>query len=143
MGSYTIKDLEKLSGIHAHTIRIWEKRYNLIMPERTSANIRSYCDDELKKLLNISILNRNGIKISKIATLSDIEINEQISILTEEATDYKSQIENLTIAMIDLDEIRFEKVLSQSILNPSITTLSDHILNPFLSSPGSNDCAHA
>ena len=67
MASYSIKDLEKLSGIKAHTIRIWEKRYGLIAPQRTSTNIRTYCDTELKKLLNVSLLNRHGFKISKIA----------------------------------------------------------------------------
>ena len=70
MGAYTIRELENLSGIKAHTIRIWEKRYGLIAPQRTSTNIRTYRDTELKKLLNISILNRNGLKISKIARLS-------------------------------------------------------------------------
>ncbi|HJZ40361.1 MAG TPA: MerR family transcriptional regulator, partial [Bacteroidales bacterium] len=74
MAAYTIRELENLSGIKAHTIRIWEKRYGLIAPERTSTNIRTYCDTELKKLLNVSILNRNGIKISRIAQLSHEEI---------------------------------------------------------------------
>jgi DNA-binding transcriptional MerR regulator len=67
MAAYSIRDLERLSGIKAHTIRIWEKRYGLIEPRRTMTNIRTYCDTELKKILNVSILNRNGLKISKIA----------------------------------------------------------------------------
>ena len=71
MATYTIKDLERLSGIKAHTIRIWEKRYNIIAPQRTATNIRNYCDSELKKLLNISLLNRKGLKISKLAQLSN------------------------------------------------------------------------
>ena len=78
MGQYSIRDLERLTGIKAHTIRIWEKRYGLIEPERTNTNIRAYCDAELKKLLNISILNRNGFKISKIASLSPEEITLRI-----------------------------------------------------------------
>ena len=65
MGKYSIKDLEELSGIKAHTIRIWEKRYNLIEPERTLTNIRYYSDEDLKKLLNVSMLNRHGLKISR------------------------------------------------------------------------------
>ncbi len=77
MGVYTIRELENLSGIKAHTIRIWEKRFGLIAPQRTSTNISTYCDSELKKILNISILNRHGLKISKIAQLSQDEIVTQ------------------------------------------------------------------
>ena len=69
MIKYSIKDLEKLTGIKAHTIRIWEKRYQLISPERTSTNIRYYSDTDLKKLLNVSTLNRNGLKISNIVSM--------------------------------------------------------------------------
>ncbi|MCG8579265.1 MAG: MerR family transcriptional regulator, partial [Bacteroidales bacterium] len=65
MAFYSIKDLEKISGIKAHTIRIWERRYNLIEPQRTTTNIRFYNDDDLKRILNVSILNQNGYKISK------------------------------------------------------------------------------
>ena len=54
MQTYSIADLEKLSGIKSHTIRIWEKRYNIVSPERTDTNIRAYNDDQLKKILNIS-----------------------------------------------------------------------------------------
>ena len=69
MQTYSIADLEKLSGIKSHTIRIWEKRYNILSPERTDTKIRTYSDDELTHLLTVSMLNRNGIKISKIAKL--------------------------------------------------------------------------
>ena len=70
MQTYSIADLEKLSGIKSHTIRIWEKRYNIVSPERTDTNIRAYNDDQLKKILNISFLINNGLKISKIASLT-------------------------------------------------------------------------
>jgi len=69
MIKYSIKDLEKLTGIKAHTIRIWEKRYNIVCPLRTDTNIRFYTDGDLKRLLNVSILNRNGFKISNIVRL--------------------------------------------------------------------------
>lgn len=75
---YSIKDLEYFTGIKAHTIRIWEKRYNILSPERTDSNIRMYSEDELKKLLNVSYLNRNGYKISKIARLSEDELNSTV-----------------------------------------------------------------
>ena len=76
MYNYSIADLEKLSGIKSHTIRIWEKRYSLVVPNRTDTNIRSYNDDQLKKILNVSLLIKNGHKISKVASLSPDQISE-------------------------------------------------------------------
>jgi DNA-binding transcriptional MerR regulator len=132
MANYTIKDLERLSGIKAHTIRIWEKRYGLVEPERTMTNIRTYCDADLRKLLNISVLNRNGYKISRIAKLSHEEITDNINKLTENPTDTESQIENLAIAMIDLDEAKFEKILSRVIMQFGFEDTVIRVLNPFL-----------
>ncbi|MBN2522375.1 MAG: MerR family transcriptional regulator [Bacteroidales bacterium] len=132
MANYSIRDLERLTGIKAHTIRIWEKRYGLIDPERTSTNIRAYCDSDLKKLLNISILNKNGFKISKIARLSPFEIVDIINRLSEHSTDSESLIENLTLAMIDLDEYKFEKTLSKAIIQLGFENTVIRILNPFL-----------
>lgn len=131
MGAYSIRELENLSGIKAHTIRIWEKRYGLIAPQRTSTNIRSYCDTELKKLLNVSILNRNGLKISKIAQLSSDEIITKINQLAQEITSTESQIESLTVAMIDLDEFRFEHVLARSIIQFGFEDAVTRVLYPF------------
>lgn len=131
MGAYTIRELENLSGIKAHTIRIWEKRYGLIAPQRTSTNIRTYRDTELKKLLNISILNRNGLKISKIAQLSSDEIISRINQYTHDVTSTESQIENLTLAMIDLDEHRFEQVLARSIIKFGFEDAVIKVLYPF------------
>jgi DNA-binding transcriptional MerR regulator len=77
--SYSIKDLENFCGIKAHTIRMWEKRYGILSPERSNSNIRSYSEEELKKLITISILNRNGLKISRIARLSDSELLREVN----------------------------------------------------------------
>ena len=82
MQTYSIADLEKLSGIKSHTIRIWEKRYDLVNPLRTDTNIRAYNDDQLKKILNVSFLINNGMKISKVASLSNDEISEKVLQLT-------------------------------------------------------------
>lgn len=131
MGTYSIKDLERLSGIKAHTIRIWEKRYGLVEPTRTSTNIRMYCDAELKKLLNISILNRNGLKVSKIAQLTNNEISSLVNKLTEDTQDSSSQLESLYIAMIDLDENLFEKILSRAIIQMGFEKMTIEILYPF------------
>jgi MerR family transcriptional regulator, light-induced transcriptional regulator len=131
MGVYTIRELENLSGIKAHTIRIWEKRFGLIAPQRTSTNIRTYCDSELKKILNISILNRHGLKISKIAQLSQDEIVSKVNQFTHEVTNTESQIESLTVAMIDLDEYRFEQVLSRAIIQFGFEEAVTTVLYPF------------
>jgi DNA-binding transcriptional MerR regulator len=132
MGAYTIRELENLSGIKAHTIRIWEKRYGLIAPERTSTNIRFYCDTELKKLLNISILNRHGLKISKIAMLSSVEMVEKINHLTQNITSAEGQIESLTVAMIDIDEYRFEQILARAIIQFGFEEAVKRVLFPFM-----------
>ncbi|MFO7369329.1 MAG: MerR family transcriptional regulator [Bacteroidales bacterium] len=131
MGAYTIRELENLSGIKAHTIRIWEKRYGLIAPHRTSTNIRTYCDSELRKLLNISILNRNGLKISKIARLSQDEIAQQVNHFNEDVTSTENQVESLTLAMIDMDEYRFEQVLARSIIKFGFEEAVMHVVYPF------------
>ena len=75
MNAFTIKDIEHLSGIKAHTIRIWEQRYNLLKPKRSTTNIRHYNNDELKKILNIALLNKYGFKISHIDEMLPDEIN--------------------------------------------------------------------
>lgn len=136
MGTYSIKDLERLSGIKAHTIRIWEKRYGLIEPSRTSTNIRSYCDAELKKILNISILNRNGLKISKIALLTPGEISGLVNKLTEDSNDTSSQFDSLYISMIDLDENLFEKIISRSIIQLGFEQMVIQLLSPFFNRIG-------
>jgi len=103
----------------------------MIAPQRTSTNIRTYCDSELKKLLNISILNRNGLKISKIAQLSQDEIITKINQFTREVTSTESQVESLTVAMIDLDELRFEQVLARSIIQFGFEDAVTRVLYPF------------
>lgn len=77
--TYTISDLEQLSGIHSHTIRIWEQRYNALQPMRSQGNTRLYDDIQLKRLLNIVSLNQAGLKISKICNLSNLEVEELLS----------------------------------------------------------------
>lgn len=136
MANYSIKDLEKLSGIKAHTIRIWEKRYNIVQPSRTTTNIRYYCDDDLKKLLNISILSRHGFKISKLANLSPQQLNEKVIYLLHESGTYHNQIEHLISAMIDLDEKKFEKILSDSILKIGFEETVINIIYPFFEKIG-------
>ncbi len=131
MANYSIKDLENLSGIKAHTIRIWEKRYNLVSPKRTSTNIRFYDDQDLKRILNISILNRNGVKISKIAKMCDEELRDKITHITQDTTDTDSQIERLCIAMIEIDEDKFDNILSRAIFQHGFEQTMINLLYPF------------
>ncbi len=100
---FSIKDLENLCGVKAHTIRIWEKRYNLLSPDRTETNIRTYNLKSLRKLLNVTYLVNSGYKISRISKLNETEINEYVrSIVTDNST--KSQaINSFKISMLNFD----------------------------------------
>jgi MerR family transcriptional regulator, light-induced transcriptional regulator len=129
---YSIKDLENLSQIKAHTIRIWEKRYGIIKPARTQTNIRYYSDEELRKLLNITILVNNGVKISHIANFSPNELKEKAFFLLQNPNDTENQIKNLVISMIELNEIKFEKILSKSIINNGFEKTMLNLIYPFL-----------
>lgn len=136
MTSYSINDLEKITGIKAHTIRIWEKRYNVVCPQRTPTNIRFYEDCDIKKLLNIGTLNRNGFKISHIVNMPADEINEKILEITSKPNDYESQISKLTVSMIELNEEAFEKTLSTATLKLGFEKTVIRILFPFLQKVG-------
>jgi len=129
---YNIKDLEKLSGIKAHTIRIWEKRYALLEPQRTDTNIRYYTSNDLKKLLNISLLNKNGIKISRIAEFTENELNEKVIELTSRNSDVEDQIQSLIMSMFYLNTQKFEKLLTISYINRGFESTFSDILLPFL-----------
>jgi MerR family transcriptional regulator, light-induced transcriptional regulator len=131
MAQYSIRDLENFTGIKAHTIRIWEKRYSIVEPKRTFTNIRYYSDDDLRKLLNISILNRNGVKISKIINFSDQTIREKVLNLSYSKGDIESQIESLIISMIDLDESKFEKVFNTAVINYGFEDTVLKLMYPF------------
>lgn len=132
MAIYSIRDLEKLTGIKAHTIRIWEQRYHLITPARTETNIRYYTDENLRLLFNIALLNRNGLKISKLAKMKPDDIAAKGAELTQNKSSINSQIEALTLSMIDMDESAFESVFTGYVqVNGFETTMVD-IIYPFL-----------
>ncbi|MCH7408016.1 MerR family transcriptional regulator [Belliella sp. DSM 111904] len=136
VSTYSIKDLEQLSGIKAHTLRIWEQRYSLLSPKRTDTNIRYYDDNDLKLILNVALLNENGYKISKIASMSPDEVREEVVKLTERTLTHDDQIHALTISMIELDEERFDKVISTNILKIGFEQTMLSIIYPFLSKIG-------
>lgn len=111
--NFSIKDLENLSGIKAHTIRIWEQRYNLLSPNRSDTNIRTYSTKELLKLLSIRILRDNNVKISKIANLSESEINDQLIELTAiKDNDFGKQTNDFLLSMLDFDVSKFHVIFN-------------------------------
>jgi len=136
VSTYSIKDLEQLSGIKAHTLRIWEQRYKLLSPKRTDTNIRFYEDEDLKLILNVALLNDNGFKISKIAKMSLEEMREEVFSLTKRTLTHEDQIHALTICMIEMDEERFDKVLSTNILKIGFEQTMLHIIYPFMAKIG-------
>jgi len=136
VSSYSIKDLEHLSGIKAHTLRIWEQRYNFIEPKRTDTNIRYYSDDDLKLVLNISTLKENGYKISKIAKMNEEELSKEVLKIAETNLRFPDQINSLTLSMIDMDEDRFESILNNNILKYGFEKTMLNIIYPFLAKIG-------
>lgn len=132
MNVFTIRDLENLSGIKAHTIRIWEQRYNFLKPCRTDTNIRYYCNQELKTILNISLLNKYGYKISHISKMSEQELKSKIISLTDREAQQERLVNELIAQMIDLDIEQFERVLDTFILSKGIDNAISQIIFPFL-----------
>lgn len=136
MNSFTIRDLENLSGIKAHTIRIWEQRYSLIAPSRTGTNIRYYSCDELKKVLNIALLNKYGFKISHIDKMNEEEICEKILSLANAEAQQERLVNDLIKCMIDLDMCDFEEILESYIRLKGIEKAILNIIFPFLEKIG-------
>lgn len=136
MVNYSITDLEKITGIKAHTIRIWEKRYNVVTPERTTTNIRFYSGNDLKKLLNISMLNRYGYRISSIVKMSSDELSKKVMDISEGSTNHDIQIEHLIVAMMELNEEKFEKVLSNALIKLGFESTVTSVVYPFLEKIG-------
>ena len=143
MGHYSIKDLEKLSGIKAHTIRIWEQRYQLIEPKRTDTNIRFYDDEQLKYLLNVALLSKNGYKISKICKWSDVEFLEQVKQVYEQTLLHDSSVQldldanDLITSMIDMDALKFHRIYENSIRLIGFQKTITDLIYPYLEKVGS------
>mgnify|MGYP001627151892 CR=1 FL=1 len=136
MGQYSIKELEKLSGIKAHTIRIWEKRHRIVEPQRTQTNIRLYSDEDLKRIINVSLLNHHGLKISRIARMSNEEINQKIAELSRQKTDAELFIDQLVVAMVDLDEWKFNEMIVQLEDRFGFVRTITEVVYPFLEKIG-------
>ncbi len=114
---FSIKDLENFSGIKAHTIRIWEKRYNILEPDRTDSNIRTYSEAELKKIMNVSYLNRHGLKISKIAKLDEDELTQQVMTISSR---HDNPDQDFQPGKILMSAIRFNENLFKETIIPFV-----------------------
>ena len=136
MSSYTIKDLEKISGIKAHTIRIWEQRYNFLQPQRTETNIRSYSADELKVILNVSLLNKYGFKISHIDKMSSEQMEEKIMSLSQLDAQKERVVNALIKEMVSLNMVAFERHLDLYIGQKGIEKAINEIIFPYLERVG-------
>lgn len=133
---FSIKDLENLTGIKAHTIRIWEKRYNLLEPKRTDTNIRYYDLAGFQKLLNISFLNNNGYKISKIATLEESEIPTLVKDISSKNDTDNHAINELKLAMLNFDQALFYETYQSLLKEKSFKDIFFDVFIPMLTSIG-------
>ncbi len=130
---YSIKDLEKLSGIKAHTLRIWEKRYGIVKPRRTENNIRYYLDEDIKHVLNIALLNKNGHKISKIACMGSEEISEAVQDLSIiNGVEAGNEIEAITLSILELDKRRCKIILDTIIEKKGFESCIYEFIYPLL-----------
>lgn len=136
MGKYSIKELEQLSGIKAHTIRMWEQRHKIVAPQRTHTNIRYYSDDDLKKIINVSLLNSRGIKISKIATMTFEEISAKVLGMSESKPEVEIFIDQLLVSMLDLEEQAFDTILSEIIKKFGFKRSMTEVVYPFMEKIG-------
>jgi MerR family transcriptional regulator, light-induced transcriptional regulator len=132
MEQYSIHDLDKLSGIKAHTIRVWERRYKIVSPKRTKTNRRRYDGNDLRRIINISILRRNGFKISEIAGFTESEIEGKVSFLSKEVFNSDTQIDSLVVAMVDLNENAVNDLLNRSMMNRGLEETMISLVFPFL-----------
>ena len=134
--SFSIKNLENFSGIKAHTLRIWEKRYNLLEPERTETNIRRYSLDNLKKLLNVTLLYNHGFKISKISNLSNQEIYDSVSNIALKSNSEQIAINAFKLAMINFDCELFNKNYYEIFANRNFEYIFIDIFMPLMKELG-------
>ena len=134
--TFSIKNLENLSGIKAHTLRIWEKRYNLLEPERTDTNIRRYSLDSLRKLLNITLLYNHGFKISKIASLETSEIPKLVRSIALKANSEQVSINAFKLAMINFDYELFDTNYEEILQHHNFEYLFMNIFMPLMKELG-------
>ncbi|MAJ31411.1 MAG: MerR family transcriptional regulator [Flavobacteriaceae bacterium] len=134
--SFSIRDLENLSGIKAHTIRIWEKRYYLLQPERTATNIRTYSLNSLQKLLNITLLYNNGYKISKIAKLEEDNIPQLVNEIIARNSEKHHAINAFKLAMVNFDSAHFFQTFNSLMVERNFREIFNKVFIPLLNELG-------
>jgi len=134
--SFSIKDLENLSGIKAHTIRIWEKRYNLLIPERTNTNIRTYNLQSLQKLLNISFLNSNGYKVSRIAALDEFQIATKVKEISFLGNVESHAFNAFKLSMLNFDQALFYNTYNRLLEEKSFREIFYELFIPIIQDMG-------
>jgi DNA-binding transcriptional MerR regulator len=132
MNRFSIKDIENLSGIKAHTLRVWEQRYNICIPKRKESNHRFYDSDDLKSILKVSYLYHRGLKISKIAKFDTQHLNSVAETHFKLDLTNEHFISRLVDASIDLDEVRFEVIFQEALLLNGLEVTISNIIYPYL-----------
>ena len=132
MDQFSIKDLERLSGINAHTIRIWERRYGLMEPTRTTTNRRVYSGEDLRRIISIGVLNRSGLKVSKIARLTNEELDRLVSEQLDSSSQATDETERLLVAMLEVDALSAKKILRDSIDARGLEATVEELIFPFI-----------
>ncbi|MEM6771305.1 MAG: MerR family transcriptional regulator [Bacteroidota bacterium] len=133
---YSISDLEKLTGIKAATLRAWEQRYDIITPRRTETNIRYYLDEDLRELLNVALLNKNGFRISKIARMNADERAEHVAAISSIQVTPDTQLDTLTLSTVELDEFKFSHIIDANIKQRGFEETMLEVIYPFLDKIG-------
>ncbi len=136
MNRFSIKDIENLTGIKAHTLRVWEQRHGIIVPKRTDTNIRFYDAADLKRALKVSLLNRYGYKISRIQKMDDHEINTVIYQKNDESFRFENLVNELVVAMVDMDLDMFEGKLNGYINEFGLEKTIEDLIFSFLEKVG-------
>lgn len=131
MSIYSIKDLEHLSGIKAHTIRIWEKRFGLLDPNRSDTNIRSYSDNDVRRILNVAMLVKSGFKISNIASFDEAKLQAEVIRINKNANDPDKDIDQLLFYTVNLDTFGFETMIDKIVGEFGFSKTIQQVVFPF------------
>ncbi len=136
MAVYSIKDVEKLTGIRAHTLRAWEQRYDLITPRRSKTNVRYYQEDDLRELSGIALLKKNGLRISTIAEMSPEERAEQVAAVSCFNVSAETQLDALTLSIVEMDDYRFGLIVDTNIEQRGFEETMMEVVYPFIDKLG-------
>lgn len=130
--NFSIRELEKFSGVKAHTLRIWERRYAMLQPQRSAGNIRMYPLEELKRLLQVAVLNRHGYRISQIFKMDEGAINVSLQLLDNNTALMEKALADLTVGMYAGESDKIIQLLNKLLKDWSLEVMVENIIYPFL-----------